>query len=218
MATTNVSDEKQNYSEEVQDLYCSLDMAAATHGQLTFITVLNAFLSITAFLGNVLFLVALCKESSLHPPSKLLLCSLAVTDLCVGLISEPLYLLFLGDSNESKSKCLSLRSSRTFCNRQNFGSSVFVDTDSNKRRQTSCPDIGVEIQTSDYFEASQFNLYHFLGAVYFLCSNEPLLEFSYSLKVQNYLTNRFHVAVRLFSNRPQMTSKCGKNKKVAYEA
>ena len=27
------------------------------------------------------------------------------------------------------------------------------------------------------------------------------------------LTNRFHVAVRLFSNRSQMTSKCGKNKK-----
>ena len=30
-----------------------------------------------------------------------------------------------------------------------------------------------------------------------------------------YLTNRFHVAVRLFSNKSQMTSKCGKNKKVA---
>ena len=33
-----------------------------------------------------------------------------------------------------------------------------------------------------------------------------------------YLTNRFHVAVRLFSNRSQMTSKCGKDKKVAHEA
>ena len=32
------------------------------------------------------------------------------------------------------------------------------------------------------------------------------------------LTNRFHVAVRLFSNRSQMTSKCCKNKKVAHEA
>ena len=32
------------------------------------------------------------------------------------------------------------------------------------------------------------------------------------------LTNRFHAAVRLFSNRSQMTSKCGKNKKVAHEA
>ena len=35
---------------------------------------------------------------------------------------------------------------------------------------------------------------------------------------QHQLTNRFHVAVRLFSNRSQMTSKCGKNKKVAHEA
>ena len=32
------------------------------------------------------------------------------------------------------------------------------------------------------------------------------------------LTNRFQVAVRLFRNRSQMTSKCGKNKKVAHEA
>ena len=30
------------------------------------------------------------------------------------------------------------------------------------------------------------------------------------------LTNRFHVAVDLFSNRSQMTSKCGKNKEVAH--
>ena len=33
-----------------------------------------------------------------------------------------------------------------------------------------------------------------------------------------YLKNRFHVAVRLFSNRSQMTPKCGKTKKVAHEA
>ena len=33
-----------------------------------------------------------------------------------------------------------------------------------------------------------------------------------------YLTNRFLVSVRLFSNRSEMTSKCGKNKNVAHEA
>ena len=33
-----------------------------------------------------------------------------------------------------------------------------------------------------------------------------------------YLTNRFHVGVRLFSNRSQRTSKSGKNKKMAHEA
>ena len=32
------------------------------------------------------------------------------------------------------------------------------------------------------------------------------------------LTNRFHVAVRRFSNRSQMTSKCSKNTKVTHEA
>ena len=33
-----------------------------------------------------------------------------------------------------------------------------------------------------------------------------------------HLTKRFQVAVHLSSNRSQMTSKCGKNKKVAHEA
>ena len=33
-----------------------------------------------------------------------------------------------------------------------------------------------------------------------------------------YLTNRFHVAVRLFSNRSHVTSKCGKNKSLAHGA
>ena len=47
---------------------------------------LNIFLSITATLGNVLILVALRNVSSVHPPTKLLLRCLAVTDLCVGLI------------------------------------------------------------------------------------------------------------------------------------
>ena len=32
------------------------------------------------------------------------------------------------------------------------------------------------------------------------------------------LTNRIRFAVRLFSNKSQMTSKCGKNKKVAHDA
>ena len=33
-----------------------------------------------------------------------------------------------------------------------------------------------------------------------------------------YLANRFYVAVRLLSNRSQMTLKCGKSKKVEHEA
>ena len=52
-------------------------------------------LSITAFLGNVLIIVALQKLSSLHPPSRLLLGCLASTDLCVGLITQPLFVAYL---------------------------------------------------------------------------------------------------------------------------
>ena len=47
-------------------------------------------LSITTFLGNSLILVALHKESSPHSLSKLLYRCLAITDLLVGLISQPL--------------------------------------------------------------------------------------------------------------------------------
>ena len=52
---------------------------------------LNIFPSIFATLGNVLILVALQKVSSIHPPTKLLFRCLAVTDLCVGLLGQPLY-------------------------------------------------------------------------------------------------------------------------------
>ena len=56
---------------------------------------INVILSITALLGNILILVALQKESSLHPPSKLLLRSLSFTDLLVGLISQPIFVIYL---------------------------------------------------------------------------------------------------------------------------
>ena len=58
---------------------------------MTFISV-NLTLScpLPHFFGNALILIALGKEFSLHPPSKLLLRCLATTDFCVGLTSEPL--------------------------------------------------------------------------------------------------------------------------------
>ena len=59
-------------------------------GVYIFLIALNIFLSITATLGNALILVALRNVSSIHPPTKLLFRCLAVTDLCVGLICQPL--------------------------------------------------------------------------------------------------------------------------------
>ena len=92
---------KANYSQDgnqktYEQLICWADLSAApaVHGQLIFLSVLNIFLSVTAFLGNALILIALRKESSLHPPSKVLLRSLAATDLCVGLIAEPLIAIY----------------------------------------------------------------------------------------------------------------------------
>ena len=56
---------------------------------------LNIFLSITASLGNALILIALHKVTVIHPPTKLLLRCLSVTDLCVGLISQPFFAIAL---------------------------------------------------------------------------------------------------------------------------
>ena len=91
MTTANVSgDEKQKTKYEQLICWEGLTTAPGIHEHFMFLSVLNIFLSITAFLGNALILVALHKESSLHPPSKLLLRSLATTDFCVALITEPL--------------------------------------------------------------------------------------------------------------------------------
>ena len=96
MATANFSgDEFQKQTITFPQLFCFPDLTTGIYSQFTFISVLNSFLSIAAFFGNTLVLVALRKESSLHPPSKLLLRNLATTDLCVGLIVEPLYAAFL---------------------------------------------------------------------------------------------------------------------------
>ena len=75
-----------------EELVCSpsLIMGGLQSASVSFAAV-NIFLAVTAFLGNSLILVALHKESSLHPPSKLLYRCLATTDLLVGLVAQPLH-------------------------------------------------------------------------------------------------------------------------------
>ena len=85
--TNFTEDEKQKTFEEQS---CSSEFTEGVHGELIFLSAINVFFSVAAFLGNTLILVALHKESSLHPPSKLLYRNLTVTDLCVGIIVEPL--------------------------------------------------------------------------------------------------------------------------------
>ena len=98
MATTNFTGGGKQ-AQTVKQLECStvkqLNLTGGMHEQLIYLSAFNIFLSISAFLGNTLILVALHKESSLHPPSKLLYRCLATTDLCVGLITEPVHIAYL---------------------------------------------------------------------------------------------------------------------------
>ena len=92
MREKNTND--SNFSS-IQDLFCAPGLNSYVD---TFLSALNILLSITAFLENFLVIVALKKVSSLHPPSKLLFRCLASSDLCVGLILEPLYAAYLMSS------------------------------------------------------------------------------------------------------------------------
>ena len=89
MALKNFTEDENH--KTIQELFCSAEFVRGVKSEHIFLSSLNIFLSFTAFLGNTLILVALHKETSLHPPSKLLYRNLAITDLCVGIIVEPLY-------------------------------------------------------------------------------------------------------------------------------
>ena len=84
----------------IQDLLCSprlLDI-----NQKIIISAFNIPFSITALLGNILIIIAIQKPSSLHSSLKLLLGCLAFTDLCVGLIAQPLGVTYLMSLEQSK--------------------------------------------------------------------------------------------------------------------
>ena len=89
MAITNLTGGGSQTATFVE-VVCSPTFTSGMRQELVYLPPVNILLSLTAFLGNALILVALHKESSLHPPSKLLYRYLATTDLCVGLVSQPL--------------------------------------------------------------------------------------------------------------------------------
>ena len=84
----------------IEDLFCKADTVEA-HERIL-VSALNIPLSVIAFLGNMLIVVALQKPSSLYPPSKLLLGCLASTDLCVGLVTQPLHVIYLISTEQFK--------------------------------------------------------------------------------------------------------------------
>ena len=69
--------------------------AGSVDGLYVFLVALNIFLSITALLSNALILIALHKVTCIYPPTKLLFRCLAVTDLGVGLITQPVFVITL---------------------------------------------------------------------------------------------------------------------------
>ncbi|XP_022806748.1 melanocortin receptor 5-like [Stylophora pistillata] len=89
MAVTNLTG-SGTQRKTVQEAHCSHSLEGGLQQHLYYLSAVNIFLSIGAFLGNSLILVAFRRESYLHPPSKLLYRCLATTDLLVGLVSQPL--------------------------------------------------------------------------------------------------------------------------------
>ena len=94
MAFTNYSKFVVN-RETLTELLCSADLTEGIHNELRWISFVNILLSIITFFGNATVLLALSKVSTLHPASKLLFRTLAATDFCVGVISQPLTVVSL---------------------------------------------------------------------------------------------------------------------------
>ena len=95
---------EEGHHKTWEALFCEPNVHVLHHN--IFLASFNIFLSVTASLGNVLILIALQKESSLHPPSKLMFRCLAITDLCVGLISQPMFAAgLLSQRNELRNFC-----------------------------------------------------------------------------------------------------------------
>ena len=120
-----------------KELLCSPSLVGGLQQESVSFAAVNIFLSITTFLGNSLILVALHKESSLHPPSKLLYRCLATTDLLVGLVASPCNSLDVYRSRTLEP--LSLRSGSILHHRRSIMWSFFADDGGNKREQTSRP-------------------------------------------------------------------------------
>ena len=75
-------------------------IAEIPFGPALFLTPFNISFAVVALLGNSLITVSLQRVSSFHPSTRLLLRCLAVTDLCVALITQPIHVssLFKGIS------------------------------------------------------------------------------------------------------------------------
>lgn len=114
MAVRNFT--KDINQKEIEELLCSsqMNITREVHNQLIFLSVLNTFLSSTAILGNTLILVALRRDFSIGSLSKLLYRSLAITDLCVGVMAEPADIVYWMSVVNSKNNICSYANAVSF--------------------------------------------------------------------------------------------------------
>lgn len=140
------------------DLFCLPESTAGIKNQLIFLAALNIFLSITALLGNSLILAVLRKESSLHPPSKIMFRNLAIPDFCAGIIAEPVIAIcWLSVVNKRWDIC-------RFALIATHITGYILGY--HKCGQASGTVAGAKVPTSCNFEADRSNNSNFLGCVY----------------------------------------------------
>ena len=87
------------FSPDSYPIVCSLDGIAKNRSSGLQVIVLStsvtmAIFSPAAMAGNFLVLAAIWRDASLRTPSYIILCGLAFTDLCTGLVSQPLHIAF----------------------------------------------------------------------------------------------------------------------------
>ena len=136
------------HSKTMEDFFCSTELSERIHIPLICLSVVNIIFALTATMGNNLIVVALQRETSLHPPSKVLLRNLAVTDLCVGIISQPLQIaLFLTLLYKSHQKCR-YTNGRGWDRKHHSVWSINVDNNRRQCGQNSCSVVKTLVQTS----------------------------------------------------------------------
>ena len=89
IAQVNLTGDARDPTEYLVQVRCMGGWTDEEYKALIGISVISVFLAFNAILGNTLILVALHKETVLYQPSKFLYRCLATTDLCAGLILEP---------------------------------------------------------------------------------------------------------------------------------
>ncbi|XP_068760102.1 melanocyte-stimulating hormone receptor-like [Montipora capricornis] len=76
-------------------VFCSKELTKGLHKQLICISMVNIVFAFTSIAANTLILLALPKVTLIHPPSKILLRNLVVSDLAVGVVEVTIVIYWI---------------------------------------------------------------------------------------------------------------------------